>query len=79
MLLRRVGPAPRDAGPPSEPDVPVSVHPAQASPGRSGGLTSYDPLVGSFSSAGPFTTTVVAASNLSVGSGVIVSFATWLT
>jgi hypothetical protein len=39
---RRVGPAPCDAGPPSEPDVPVSEHPAQASPvgslaGRSAG------------------------------------------
>ena len=44
-LLRRVGPAPRGAGPPSEPDVPVSEHPAQASPGGSGGATSYDPLV----------------------------------
>ena len=30
--LRRVGPAPCGAGPPSEPDVPVSEHPAQASP-----------------------------------------------
>ena len=29
----RVGPAPCGAGPPSEPDVPVSEHPAQASPG----------------------------------------------
>jgi len=32
-LRGRVGPAPCDAGPPSEPDVPVSEHPAQASPG----------------------------------------------
>ena len=33
----------------------------------------------SVSSAGPFTATIVAASNLSVGSGVIVTFAVWLT
>ncbi len=30
--IRRIGPAPRGAGPSSEPDVPVSRHPAQASP-----------------------------------------------
>jgi hypothetical protein len=33
---RRVDPAPFGAGPPSEPDVPVSEHPAQASSGASG-------------------------------------------
>jgi hypothetical protein len=32
---------------------------------------------GSGSSAGPFTATYVVASNLSVGSGVIVIFAVW--
>jgi hypothetical protein len=46
-------------------------------PCGSGGATPYDPLTWSCSSAGPFTTTVVAASNLSVGSGVIVIFACW--
>jgi hypothetical protein len=75
--MRRVGRAPCDAGPPSEPDVPVSEHPAQASPDGSGDVTSYDPLVGSVSSAGPFAATIVVASNLSVGAGVIIIFAFW--
>ncbi len=37
VTLGRVGPAPLDAGAPSEPDVPVSRHPAQASRSGSGG------------------------------------------
>jgi hypothetical protein len=41
-------------------------------PVRSVGVTPYDPLsYGSSSSSGPFAATVVAASNLSVGTGVI--------
>jgi hypothetical protein len=40
-------------------------------------VASYDRLVRSVSSAGPFTATVVAASNLSVGAGVTVIFAVW--
>jgi hypothetical protein len=55
---------------PSEPDEPVSEHPAQASQWRSVGATPYDPLTSrSVPSSGPFTTTIVVASNLSVGSG----------
>ena len=37
----------------------------------------YDPLVGEWVVAGPFTATVVVASNLSVGWGVIVIFSCW--
>jgi hypothetical protein len=69
----RVGPAPLSAGPPSEPDVRLSPHPAQACPS---GLITRGPTIrssaGSESSAGPLTTTKVAASRLSVGSGVVV-------
>jgi hypothetical protein len=42
---------------------------------RSGDATPYDPLAHtSISSSGPFTTTIVGASNLSVGAGAIVIF-----
>jgi hypothetical protein len=42
---------------------------------RSGDTTPYDPLAStSISSSGPFATTIVGASNLSVGAGVIVIF-----
>jgi len=57
--------------------MPVSRHPARASP--SGPLARSRTIhsVGSGSSSGPFTTTCVAASNLSVGSGVVVIFFCW--
>jgi hypothetical protein len=40
----RVGPAPCDAGPPSEPDLHLSMHPAQANLSWSDDVTPYDPL-----------------------------------
>ena len=57
--------------------MPVSRHPARASP--SGPLTRSRTIhsVRSGSSSGPFTTTWVAASNLSVGSGLVVIFFCW--
>ena len=58
--------------------MPVSRHPARASPSGSGGVRPYDsPVEGAESSAGPFTTTWVVASNLPVGSGVIVILSCW--
>jgi hypothetical protein len=47
----RVGPGALLRPAPSEPDVPVSEHPAQASRRRSAGATPYDPLTGKGSSA----------------------------
>ena len=47
-------------------------------PSRSGGARPYDPLSIEWASAGPFTATVVAASNLSVGSGIGVIFSCWV-
>jgi hypothetical protein len=41
----RVGPAPHDAGPPSEPDVHLSMHPAQASLGGLLAITPYVPFL----------------------------------
>jgi hypothetical protein len=73
----RVGRAHRCARPPSEPDVHVSAHLAQASPVGSVARRRTIHSTWSRSSAGPFATTVVAASNLSVGSGVIVIFSCW--
>jgi len=57
--------------------VPVSRHPARASP--SGPLARSRTIhsVRSGSSSGPFTATCVAVSNLSVGSGVVVIFFCW--
>jgi hypothetical protein len=59
--------------------VPVSRHPARASPSGPVARRRTIRSLRSVSSAGPFTVTIVAASNLSVGSGVIVIFAVWLT
>jgi len=73
----RVGPAPLSAGPPSEPDVRLSPHPAQACPPR---RLARRPTIRSMrrgSSAGPFIAAVAATSNLSIGSGFIVSFSWW--
>jgi hypothetical protein len=70
----RVGPAPLSAGPPSEPDVRLSPHPARAGPS---GLITQGPTIRSTengSSAGPLTAAMAAASSLSVGSGVVVIF-----
>src|SRR5436190_17223160 len=51
------------------------MHPAQASRGGPVAITPYDPLrVSRWSSAGPLTTAMTAASSLSIGSGVIVIF-----
>jgi hypothetical protein len=57
--------------------LPVSRHPARAS--RVGPVARRRTIrsIWSGSSAGPFTTTFVVASNLSVGSGVIVIFSCW--
>ena len=57
--------------------MPVSRHPARAS--RVGPVARRRTIhsIWSESSAGPFTTTFVVASNLSVGSGVIVIFSCW--
>ena len=64
----RVGPTPFDAGPPSEPDVHLSMHPAQAGRGDlSIGLSTDPRPLGRGSSAGPLTTTDGRASSLSVG------------
>jgi hypothetical protein len=63
----RVGPAPHDAGPPSEPDVHLSMHPAQAIPGESGDLEALRSALGG-SSAGPRT----------AAGGRGVSFVRWL-
>jgi hypothetical protein len=65
----RVGPAPLSAGPPSEPDVRLSPHPAQATPSGSDTQSPYDPLPvrRAVSSAGPLTTTRAAVSSLSIG------------
>jgi hypothetical protein len=54
----RVGPAPLSAGPPSEPDVRLSPHPAQACPpGRLARRPPIRPVRGG-SSAGPFITAI---------------------
>jgi hypothetical protein len=69
----RVAPAHCCAGAPSEPDVRLSPHPAQACPS---GLIARGPTIrsgsGSGSSAGPLITTEVVASSLSIGWGVVV-------
>jgi hypothetical protein len=57
--IGRIGPAPRDAGPSSEPDVRLSPHPAQATSAESGNPNTYDPSIEmGGSSAGPLTPTV---------------------
>ena len=43
VCLGRIGPAPRDAGPSSEPDLRLSPHPAQATSAESGNPKAYDP------------------------------------
>ena len=67
-LLGRIGPAPRDAGPSSEPDVRLSPHPAQATSAESGNPKAYDPSIErsgrpQVHSPRP----LVAASSLSIG------------
>jgi hypothetical protein len=69
----RAGPQ-HNRSPDIQPDVHVSAHPAQASPVGPVARRRTIHSTWSRSSAGPFTTTVVAASNLSVGSGVVVIF-----
>jgi hypothetical protein len=77
MTRCRVGPAPFGARPPQEPAVAHLRHPARASPSGPTALSLTIRSLGSRSSAGPFTTASAAASNLSVGWGVVVIFFCW--
>ena len=70
-----VGPAPLSAGPPSEPDVRLSPHPAQARPSGSDQREAIRSAAGMRAVVrSPLTAAGAAASSLSVGSGLIVVF-----